>query len=73
MNRAQNADHEVRMCESFVYRIIKITRLYDYQAWQTHVLEKLTRCAKVCGLLFLDGAFQVLIGWPGEHQPRKTQ
>ena len=26
-------------------------------------LEKLTRRAEVCGLLFLDCAFQVLIGW----------
>ena len=26
-------------------------------------LEKCTRCAKVCGLLFLDWAFRVLIGW----------
>ena len=31
----------------------------------THVLEKFTRCAKVCGLPFLDCAFQTLIGRAG--------
>ena len=31
-----------------------------------HGCEKLTRCAKVCGLLFLDCAFWMLIGWAGK-------
>ena len=37
---------------------IKITKLYDYQTWQTNFCEKFIRCAKVCGLFFLhDFAF----------------
>ena len=35
VNRARNADHAARTCERFVYSIVKITRLYDYQTWQT--------------------------------------
>ena len=35
MNRARNADHTARVCEKFVYPIVKRTRLYDYQTWQT--------------------------------------
>ena len=35
MNRTRNADHAARTCERFVYSIVKITRLYDYQTWQT--------------------------------------
>ena len=38
--------------ERFVHSVVKITRLYDYQTWQTF-FEKLTRCAKVCGLFIL--------------------
>ena len=39
--------------------------------------EKFTRCAKLCGLFFLDCAFQLLIGWAGkpqshDRQPRET-
>ena len=30
--------------------------------------EKFTRCAKVCGLLFLDCDLRVLIGWAGKLQ-----
>ena len=33
-------------------------------------LEKFTRCAKVCGLLFLDCAYRMLIGWAGKLQSR---
>ena len=61
MNRARNAT--VRIFEMFVYSIIKITRLYDYQTWLTHFFEKFERCAKVCGLFFLDCALQMLIDW----------
>ena len=53
MNRARNADHAARTCERFVYSLVKITRLYDYQTWHTHCFEKFTRCAKVCGLFSL--------------------
>ena len=38
---------------------VKITRCYDYQTWLTHLIEKCTRCAKVCGLFFLDCAFLI--------------
>ena len=62
-NRAWNADHAARTCERFVYSIVKITRLYDYQTWPTHLFVKFTRCAKVCGLFFSWFAFRVLIGW----------
>ena len=42
----------------------QITRFYaDYQTWPTHLFQKFTRCVKVYGLLFLDCAFRVLIGW----------
>ena len=38
-----------------IFSIVKITRFYDYQTWQTLSLltEKFTRCAKVCGLVLL--------------------
>ena len=36
VNRAQNAYHAVRTCERFVYPIVKMTGLYDYQTQQTH-------------------------------------
>ena len=36
MNRARSADQAARTCENFFNSIVKITRLYDYQAWQTH-------------------------------------
>ena len=32
----QNAEQAARTYESFVYSIVTITRLYDYQTWQTH-------------------------------------
>ena len=70
MNRAGNADQAARTCERFVYSILKITRLYDYQTWRTRLSEKLARCAKVYGLLFLDCAFWVLIGWADKLRSR---
>ena len=63
VSRARNADHAARTNEMFAYSIVKITRFYDYQTWLTHFFEKCTRCAKVCGLFFLDFAFRTLIGW----------
>ena len=68
-NRARNADHAARTFQSFVYFIVTITRLYDYQALQTHLIfEKFLRCAKVCGLFFSWLSFLVLIGWADKHQ-----
>ena len=51
MNGARNADHTAWTHERFVDAIVKITRLYDYQTWQTHFL-RFTRFAKVRGLIF---------------------
>ena len=36
VNRARNANHAARTYERFVYCRVKITRLHDYQTWQTH-------------------------------------
>ena len=67
VNRARNADHTARACEMFVYSIVKITRLYDYQTWQT-LFEKFTRCAKVCGLYFSSFCFSGA-DWLGRQSP----
>ena len=56
VNRARKVDYAARTCERFVHCITKITRLYDYQTWQTY-FEKFTRCAKVCGLFSLTVPF----------------
>ena len=32
----RNADHAARLCQQFVYSVVKITRLYDYQTWKVH-------------------------------------
>ena len=42
---------------------VKITRFYDKTNMVDTFLEKFTRCAKVCGLFFLDCALRVMIGW----------
>ena len=52
VNRAQNADHAAKTCDRFVYSIVKVTKLYDYQTCQTF-FERFIRCSKVCGLFFL--------------------
>ena len=72
MNRTRNAHEAARTYESFVYSTVKMTRLYDYKTWPTHLFKKLTRCAKACGLFFLDFAFRVLIGWEAKLQSRGT-
>ena len=61
VNRARHADHAARACDRFAYSIVKVTRLCDYQTWQTRFIlffEKFTSCAKVCEffswLCFLD-------------------
>ena len=40
--------------ERFVYSIVKVTRFCDYQTRQTHLVEKFTRCAKVCGQIYVN-------------------
>ena len=60
--------HTARTCERFVYSIVKITTLYDYQTWWT-ISEKFMRCAKDCGLCFLDCAFQDADWLAGKLRP----
>ena len=38
VNRARNADHAARTCERIIYFIMKMTRLHDIHALQTHFL-----------------------------------
>ena len=38
VNTARNVGHAARTCEHFVYSIVKITRLHDYQTWPRHFL-----------------------------------
>ena len=38
VNSAQDVDQAARTCERFVFSIVKITRLYDYQTRPTHLL-----------------------------------
>ena len=47
VNGARNA---ARTCERFVYSIVELTWLYDYQPYMEELLGKFTRLAKVCGL-----------------------
>ena len=68
VNRARNADHAARTCERFVYSIVKITRLYDYQTWRTHLIN--VRGAQRYVGFFLDCAFRMLIGWEDELPSR---
>ena len=67
LDRARNADDLTRVCEQFVYSIVKITRLSNIE---DTFLEKFTRRAKVCGLFYLDCASRVLIGWAGNCDNR---
>ena len=50
-----------RSCERFDHSITKITRLYDYQTWQTHFLRSSRGAQRFLGS-FLDCAFWMLIG-----------
>ena len=43
VNRAQDADQAAGTCERFVYSIVMITRLYDFQTWQTHFVRNSQR------------------------------
>ena len=55
-SREQNTKRRSR--SEIVYSIVKISRFYDYQTWPTHLFEIFTRCAKVCGLFFLNVLFE---------------
>ena len=59
VNSVRNADHVASVRERFVYSIVKIARLHDYQ-----MFDKFTRCAKVCGLF----SWLCWFGWAGEFR-----
>ena len=68
MNRAQNADHTARTCERFVYPVVKMTRLYDYQTWQKHFLGEIHKVCKGIWsffslLYFLDAVWHMDFSW----------
>ena len=67
MNRARNAEEVARTCERFVYFIVKITKLYDYQTWQTHFGGNSRGAQRFVGFLS-STAFRMLIGWAGKLQ-----
>ena len=52
----------------FVYYIVKITRLHDYQTWPTHISLEIHEVRVAFGPFFLDCAFRALIGWAGKLQ-----
>ena len=62
-------------CRSHSENIRKVCLFYSQNneiVWLSNMadtfFEKSTRCAKVCGLYFLDCAFRTLIGWAGKLQ-----
>ena len=54
LNRIRKVDQAAKICESFVYSIVK-KQQHDFKIKNiTHSLfEKSMRCAKVCGIFFL--------------------
>ena len=54
VNRARNVDQAARTCERFVYSIVEITRLYDYQTWQTLLLLSLLLLSSLLLLLLWE-------------------
>ena len=65
-NRARNAKHTAGTCEMFVYSIVKITRLYDFQTRETHFLRS-SQGAQRHMSFFLDCALCMLIDWAGTN------
>ena len=49
VNKAWNADHAVRVCKRFVYSICQNNKIVRLSNMEDTVLEKFTKCAKVCG------------------------
>ena len=49
----ENADHAARTCERFVSLRVKMTRLYDYQTWQTCFLRNSQGVQRFVGFYFL--------------------
>ena len=62
VNRARNTER----CKKFVYFIVKVTRLYDYQTWQKHYIWEIREMRIRFVGFFLNWAFRVLIGWAGK-------
>ena len=56
MNKARNTDHVARTYEMFIYSIVKITRLNDYQTRQTHLLRNSRGAQRYVGF-FLNVLF----------------
>ena len=52
VNRARNADHAVRTFKRFLYSIVKITRLYDHQTWQTQFVRNSQSAQRNEGFVF---------------------
>ena len=50
--QSKNTDHTARTWERFVYSIVKITRLYDYQTWQ-HIFGEIRGVRKGLWAFFL--------------------
>ena len=55
--QSTNTDHTARTCGRLIYSIVKITKLYDYQTWQTHFWINLRSAQRYVGFFFLDCAF----------------
>ena len=51
--QSTNTDHTARTCGRLIYSIVKITRLYDYQTWQTHFWINLRSAQRYVGFFFL--------------------
>ena len=65
VNRTGNTDHAARTCQRFLYSTVSITRLYDYQTWQTQFVRNSRGAQRFVGF-FLDCGFRALIGWAGK-------
>ena len=62
VNNARNADQATRAYERFVYPVVKITRQYEHQTWQTF-FKRNYQVRKGLWAFFLGCAFRLLIGW----------
>ena len=71
MSRSREQSTKRRTSERFAYSIVKITRLYDYQTWQTNFLRNSRGAQR-----FVDSCFLiVLLGcWlAGQENPTATE
>ena len=70
VNRARNADQAARTCETFVYSIVKITRLLNIIKHGRHIFREIHAVRKGLWAFFLDCAFRMLIGWADKLRSR---